>query len=361
VDTGRLRRAAELLRLEEKNLGIQGILNQLTDALGNLAGSPGNPDFQTQVANHQIELRNAIGQLTLARDPAFAAYGEALGAIPYFGPGMPIQIAQAITDNAMTPTVARDILSDLRDRRASYLEQLHQLVSAMTKLGIAGDEVVPGEAQIGFRIPRTIFDNEFAGWIAELNEIKRIVRPFAELATGGDAPIGLGEVSSSNPIVFLIATAPVIALISTAVSWSLDQWKKVEEIKKIRAETARLSADNSGALDDMIAQFDAKIATTIEAAIAAHATQLVNPGAGPGRDNELVNAVTYSLKSLMARIERGMTVELKFLPYEEAPDPESAQAMDQIASIVPQLVFSAPSPAPVLALPGNDNDPPPEA
>jgi hypothetical protein len=174
------------------------------------------------------------------------------------------------------------------------------------------------------------------------------------MATGAPERIEIGEISTTDPIIFLILNPITVAMLGKAVSWSLDQWKKVEEIRKLRADTAKISAGSEGVLDDMVVEYDARINKLIDAQIGAKAALLSAPVVDAGRQNELNNAFVFALKSLVAHVERGMTVEIKYLPspagQEEADSPQSA-AFNDLAEVLPALVFPPASPAPIVALP----------
>lgn len=359
MDTGRLLGTAEYLLADEADFKIDTKVQAVLDAVSTLANQPADQTAQSQLQGNLRELADALEHQLVHIDPIFASYARAVGGYQFFSVEMLRKIEAAIAENAMTPAVARDAIQEIQEKRQGYLTQLRALVKSMKNLSIESDDIDEGEAQIGFRIPRELFHNDFVGWIRELNEIKRIVRPFSELATGGAEPLKLGEVSSTDPIVFIGLAATTVASLSKAVSWCLDSWKRVEEIRKLRAETAEISAKNAGVLDDIAADMDARIAATIEQAISDHAKELVAPTAA-GRGHEQVTAIEISLRSLLARIERGMTVELKFLPSNDsAAEPEEVRtAMSDIELSVQALTFPVPSAIPIIALPAPEGSEP---
>jgi hypothetical protein len=360
LDTGRLVAIVDRLIAEDDKLSIQTHLQGVLNSLANLANNPSDPGTQLSAKNAFDTLDSAVGHLSYENDPTFATYVRALKGTKFFSLSLLTEISQAMADNTMTPAVARDFVQKLFSERQSFLEFLRTFNSAARGLSISADEIKEGESQIGFRIPREVFRNELKGWTAELNELHNIIRPFSELATGGAEPIQIGEISTTDPIIFLLLKSVTVAMIAKAVSWSLDQWKKIEEIRKIRAETARVSESSSGAFDDMVAQYDEKIKTVLLKAVEDHANTLVPANEGAGRHHELKTDLSRALQSLVGRIERGMTIELKFLPRAASDDVdgELKVAMEEIRDVIPHLTFPSPSQTPVIALPKNVEEEP---
>ena len=362
MDTGRLVAVIDRLIAEDEKLSIQTHLQGVLTSLANLASNPADPSTQLNAKTAFDVLKEAVSHLSYENDPTFGTYVHALKGTKFFSLSLLTEVLQAMADNSMTPAVARDLVQTLFSERQAFLEFLRTFNVAARGLSISADEIHEGESQIGFRIPREIFGNELKGWTAELNELRSIIRPFSELATGGAEPIQIGEISTTDPIIFLLLNPVTVAMIAKSVSWSLDQWKKIEEIRKLRAETAKISETSGGALDDMVTQYDARIQEVLLKAVEEHAAALVPAIEGPGRHHELKTDLSLALQSLVGRIERGMTIELKFLPLaaNDEGDDKLKAAMEEIRDVVPNLTFPSPSPTPVIALPRNvDPDPDP--
>lgn len=351
MDVGRLRKVVKLLVQENEELGIEAKLNSLVSSLNNLVSSPGEPAYQQAVSSEVRELSLALARTQYENDPTFRPYVDEIAGNVFFSKDLTSALAKVIQENPTTPAVAQAEINQISSNRSALVARLRQMNTTMNELGLGEEELDPGTAQIGFRIPRGIFDNQFDGWIEELRDLNRIIRAFSELVTGSVEPVELGDISTTDPLIFVGLAAPTVAALGAAVSWCLDQWKKVEEIRKLRAETAKLNDDTDGALADMVQQWDERIASIIDKAIEQHSKELVNPPAEPGRPHEQVNEIAYALRGILARVERGMTVELKFLPPPvQIDDDVNTQAFEELEQIVPSLAFPAASPAPVIAL-----------
>lgn len=350
MDSAKLAQVVAELLDEDSKLGIQPHLNNLRNTLQNLQGNPADPNLQISAKSQVDTLLQSSKTFKFERDPIFATYVKAIKGDRYFSRKMADEIIEILETNGMTPAVANQHLTSLYNDRDNYVAQLTALSGACSALSVGKANITEGESQIGFRIPRDIFHNEFKEWIGELNEIRRIVRPFSEVITGSFEPLKLGEISSTDPIVFLILKPLTVAALAKAVSWSIDQWKNIEDIRKVRAETAKIKSETDE-FKDILEQFDKKIQETIAAAIEKYSDELAPSGGKPGRPKELYTEMKMALTSLVARVERGMTVEIKFLPPAQAGNDESAAAYTDMANVVPTLTFPPASPSPILKLP----------
>jgi len=265
-------------------------------------------------------------------------------------------IKQSISNNPMTPAVVHKHIQQLLKDRDQYLELLRSSNRDLEGLGIGAETLAPGTAEIGFRIPRELFDDNLEGLIEELRVLRRIMRGFSELALGAPETIQVRQISTSDPLFFFGLNPVTIGILGGVVTWALGTWKQVEEIRRVRAETRKLEPFSE---DEITEFFGGKLDKMIEEALDAKTAELIGTDKPINRKAEQRNDLKWALKSLLARIERGMTVEIRFLPppplAEDEAQGERSQALLQafatIEETVPQLSFPAPDPNPVLHLP----------
>lgn len=252
----------------------------------------------------------------------------------------------------MTPAVVRTEAQELLTQRAQFIDQLRSLDNSLRSLGFTEDDLEPGEAEIGFQIPRSLFENELGGFARELQELRFIIRPFSELSGNAGEPVEVRTISTTDPLIFLGIKVATITLIGNAVTWCLERWKSVEEIRKLRAETAKIQHETA---QKIAGQYDQMIKDTVKEEVLKEAARLVAEGQVAGaRQNEVQTYVEKALEALLARIERGMTVEIRLLPppKEEGDEQGATQiAFQHLAEIQKQLAFPAPSGEPVLQIP----------
>jgi hypothetical protein len=247
-------------------------------------------------------------------------------------------------DNPMMPAVVHAESNTLQDQRDDYLLHLRQIEAALDALGFEESDLEEGEAEIGFQIPRSLFDNELGGFSRELHELRLIIRAFSEISGNAGERIVIRQISTTDPLIYLMLGYLTITKIGNAVKWCLDQWKTLEDIRSLRASTANLKG--VPAAQDMVSQFDHIIDQTIETRLRAEAKRLASEAkADASRENELANHLAKALEGLLARIERGMKVDIRVLPPPDsedgAEDADVVTAFENLEAIRDDLVFPA--------------------
>ncbi|HEY1382488.1 MAG TPA: hypothetical protein VGF43_02680, partial [Dongiaceae bacterium] len=253
--------------------------------------------------------------------------------------------------------------------RNAYLQNLRTANDTLGAIGIEAEQLEEGTAEIGFQIPRDLFHNNLEGLIKELTAIKRIIRAFSELTVRTPQPIEVRQISTSDPLFFFGLDPATIVTLGAAVTWALATWQKVENIRKTRAETQKIKSFTEEEIESF---FGSKIKQTIAQEIEQRTTELVGGHDGKaGRKEEQRTYLRWALESVLARIERGMTVEIRFLPppkpteqVADSTDDESSgkeETFARLQEIRPQLVFPTPEENPVLKLPPTEPKPKNEA
>lgn len=355
MNTSRLLETIETLLREDGNFHLQSRLSDVNNQLVNLASQPSQPQYQTGFATGLEQLRTAYRHMQDRFEPAQIKRFEELEAAPFFIDDIPGEITRKISENPATPAVVQQYVGQLLADRQHFLDTLNELRDRLARVGVTANRLEPGKAEIGFTIPRQLFDDNLDGLIGELREIRFIIRAFSEAVTGSIEPIVVRQISTTDPLFFFSMAAPTIIGIGEAVHWILDTWKKVEEIREVRERTRKLRIEGDKAL---LSMFDNSIKQTVDAAVEAKVKELVpSTGETDGRKKELETHLDHALHSLFARIERGMTIEIKFLPppVRDGADPSEAEAVAksfaQLAQLSPQLVFPPPAAEPILTLP----------
>lgn len=354
MNTERLLELIETLLDDESETRIDKHLSLLQSALNELSAAPSDASKQSAVAERRQEFEDAVSHLQSIYDPVFLDKLDDLGVRPYFTLAMVNRIQQSISENSMTPIVVQNEVETIRNERNAVLGHLNAAKGSLMGLGFNRGSLEPGEAEVGFQIPRIIFDNELGGLARELSDLRLIIRAFSELSGNPGEQIEVRQISTTDPIFFFALALGTISYIGRGVGFCLDQWKKVEEIRLLRAQTANLQAGPKG--EQLVAHFDEMIDEKIKSEVRKEAERLVGPGDGSaGRRNELINHVELALSGLLARIERGMVVELRLGPPVPVPDGDGdaaaiQEAFVEIERIRDQLAFPQPSNEPLLKL-----------
>ena len=349
-----------LLEMEDEN-SIQSRLNEVATALSNLVSSPTDPGQQRTYASSLDKLKAGLVATRQAFKPAQIRLLEEITADRFYTADLAGEIAKWVSEAPATPAVAQGQVAALVSERNDFVQELSKLKESLETVGVKVSDLQPGEAEIGFLLPRPLFNNELEKLITELGVVRRIVRAFMEAATGSVAPIEVRQISTSDPLFFFGLDPVSIGLLGGAVNWALAVWHQVEAIRKVRAETAAIPALKDGPINK---QFEEAITKTIEKEIAEKATELVSQiKGGDARKNEQKIDLEWALEAILARVERGMTVEMRMLPPPKEKDGEGNEvqaedpAYEEIDRIAQGLVFPEVLGEPVLKLTTDANKP----
>lgn len=352
MNAQRLKEILDLLLENESKHRIQKMFSQVNSHLSNLVSAPTNAEHQTNYSNSFKQFEVAVTAMDEAFSPAQKNLFREIGASRWFSRQIIIDVEKLIQANPITPSVAHQGVGALHSERSKYLQEITSLRDNLQSIGIHSSLPPKGEAEIGILLPRTLFENDLEHLVKELNTVRLIIMAFSELSNGGAESIQVKQISTSDPIFFFGVSLATIAAIGKAVTWSLDTWKKVEDIKKIRNEARKISALSD---DDVSKFFTEKIKKTLADETEKKAKELITGREKEGRANELEKYIHWALEALIARVERGMTIEIRMLPpaAEQKAQVGTAEfaTATTIQQIIPQLMFPAAKGEPVAALP----------
>jgi hypothetical protein len=351
MNANRLNDTLKFLISLDADLRIQQLLAEVGGAVDELVNQPNHPQHQAALANSLEALNQGLRLLDEKITPTQLEALEELGGREFFDASMGEKIIRAVAQNTITPAMVRDLVQDLLNRRQTYLTHLHSTQRGLEALGIKGDSPRPGEAELAFLIPRAIFNNHLEDLSKELHTINRIIRFFSEVVTGHPEDAEVHQIASSIPTFVLGGLdLQTILAIGGAITWLLNTWKQAEDIKKVRADSKKLALPEA-----FIQTFQTHIDQLIGQAIEKHARELMERYEGDvQRRNELENGLRWSMESLLARIERGMTVEVRFIEPPSAQDDAKSAVYSDLRTASKALQFPVMAQEPVLKLPPYD-------
>lgn len=357
MNTEHLSELAAFLVERDAELGIQRELQQLKSHLDNLTGNPGEPNFQTQVVKSLEKIRSLVSKLEEGITPARAQTIRDLGGGPYFSGAMTSGIRVVLNSNSVTPSVVRDRVAEILRQRGNFLSTLEKVNESLNYLEVGSESLSLEAPEIGFLIPRELFKNTLDGLTSELSQINRIIGVFSEITTGSVEPVEVHQISTTDPLIFLGVPAATLIAIGGAITWSLDTYKKVLEVKQIHDKSKSLNVPES-VLDPL----KLHMKEIVDSAIAEHIEKILSRyPQEEGRANELRNGLRWSIESLMAKVERGMTVEIRMLPSPSEEDHEESDiaedaALAELREISHQLDFPKITGEPLIPLPAFQED-----
>jgi len=359
MNVERLGEIVGVLLEAEGNFKIQKLLNELKTSLDNVTSSPQEANLQQDYANKLADLKVGFGRMIYEFKPAEVELMTEIGAKELFVSDLGTEIAELVRENPVSPSVARDFVAELVKRRSQYISQMEALKTILENLNVGPEEDDPGSAQVGVTIPRDLFDNSLDGLIGQLDKFRRLARIFSEVSTGEAPIIEVRQISTTDPLFFFGMAVSTVLALSRSMSWALDQWLKIEKIRKLRAETSQLESFS----EDELKFFDDKIDTIIEEAVATKVTESMEERtvpAGARAMPELENQLSWAYKTVFALVERGLKMEIRFLPpvTEEGEDEEREipQEYQDLSDVSRTLIFPKVEGRPTYEIPA----PPPE-
>ena len=351
MDSARLATALSFLNNDEKQFEIQPKLEALRDALANLASNPGEASYQQIFVSRQKELRRSLADCIATYNNSQREQIYELGAKPYFSTSLTNRIQGSVSSNPLSPAVTLELVTGLIEERQAFLLRVRNVLKGLQSFDLSEDEKPVDAPDIGFEIPRTLFDNELTGLVRELNEIRRIIRVISEVTTGQVTEIELHDISASDPLFFFGIDYRTIITLGSLFSWSILQWKAVEQIREIRARTSKIKGIDKSDIEDLI---DKKITETIDGAIAKKSHDLIDksPLIEP-RKNEIDDQVSSVIRSIFSKFERGMKIEIRgeiSFSAEELEDENAVASVKREFEKFQNIVFPSKLGEPVMPL-----------
>jgi hypothetical protein len=325
---------AELHR-EIKREGTQAKLQKLIQTLTEVSNNPGNASPASAYKDALEELRQSLGSAPLnTPHPTLAIYLDSINARAFIGDHLFSRVKAVIEANQLAPQQAASGLQTL----LTETEKFHNLIStaddAFTELEVEYTEIDPGENEIGISIPVIEGTKTLKDLAKDANSWHKALAPFAELYGNDHEPIRLRVMSSSDWQFYLYSIPPVVLGISVCIKSINQVLRDLINSKQLIKQLA--STGMSEAVIEA-AQVDADARLEIELRRLADCTVDKNYlGGDEGRQNELKNAFSQSMKFMAHQIANGVTVEVRLIPplpptpgTDEAPD--SAEMVEKIA------------------------------
>ena len=313
----------------DNKLGLQTNLEAILAALTSLVAAPAQPTYQSALADAMAGFEAAAAKLRDSITPSRATAIADMGGAEFFDPLIAEKVKTSIQSNAMTPSVAMDFVQYLASRRDAFLGVVRSAIQSLEELNIRESALAPGTADLAFLIPRDLFENHLDEFAKELRFIDRLIRDLSEALTGQPQAVELKELSSSIPTIAVVAGLIVIDRLATIVNKFLDAWKKLEEIRDIRARLKKAGLTGTRTEDEL----DEKVTTIVEEVVEESTSLvLIDYKGEPTRKNELETAIKQDTKRLFGQIERGLTIEFRAVPNPSAGE-EDKKALGNVSTL----------------------------
>lgn len=323
------------VRKLESQYQVQAKLDAFASAFADLNANSADPERQKAFKAAQDQLWSSVGAIEAALDPKSAEIVEEIGGNPWFTSELIQRLSAIIDANRITLAIASEEITKFSEERKQFVATLIASIGNLKKLGITEYHVEIDEPEVGFEIPRDIFNNELPEFRKELLQIQLIVKSVQRLHGLDSAPIQISTISTTDPLIYIQVVWPVLVTIGGLITWTLDTLER-----GIRIKSAWDQTNSAGLIDKAKIEkfFKPEIEAAVSAAIDAKITTLLTEHSKKS-DKELKALLNTVLKALLSRVERGMRVDLRFsLPPAE---PEEGSGQDDAYADIRPLATKA--------------------
>lgn len=361
MNAERLHAVARDIRAELVSTEQTPKLEQLAAELSNAATSPQQPAHQQNVSALRSELEALLTEADSDDfSPAWRQVVEELGADDLLGERLRDRLEAIFLRNEITPSAAAAEVSEIASELRTFETTVTELVASLEGLGVGAEQLAAGDFELGFLIPRKEVDDEMGELGRELVRLKALLGPFLELSVGGRPDLVVRSISSSDFMIFLLASAPTALMIAKTMESLVTSYEKLTSIR-LNLQALKDNGVPEDALDSVKEHAGATMSEGIES-LAQELIEGASSPPDPGRANELRVELKLSLNGLANRIDRGFNVEVRAGEVEaprgdepdEGDDPE-LEAQREAARLVKakqrELRFRRRDGHPILELP----------
>lgn len=321
MNAERFHAIVEALKAEIGETNYPELLDQLVTGLREAVESPAQPGPQETISTAREGLNNALRDAP-SNDfsPAWHQALEEMGIADLLGESLLEDLEGILSANEITPQSAANDIAQIQERVQGLVSALDQASSALTFFQIGREELMPGEFEIGFLIPRREVNEGLEELGHEFVHLKRIISPFSELASEGRPEIRVRQISSSEFQVFLESAPATAVLFTVALERILRIYQQILDIRRKHQELS----ENSGVPDEALKPLSDHASEKMGEEIRAITEDVIAKAslADEGRLNELRNELTRQLNALAERIDRGFDVEVRAGEIPESTDDE---------------------------------------
>jgi hypothetical protein len=232
MNVERLHVIARVLREELDGTDTRRQLRELVNGLRSMVQEPNQPAYQQQVSSTRASMADALREAGSNEFPeTWQQVLEELGITGLLGRRLSKQIEEVFERNEITPSAAAEELGPLADEVEKFDDALDQLLAGLEFFRIGSEKLEPGDFEIGFLVPRAEVHEELGELGVEFQNLRRVIEPFMELATGNRPPIRVRTIASSEFQVFLESTPLTAYLFTRALKTVLETYDKLLDIR----------------------------------------------------------------------------------------------------------------------------------
>lgn len=299
----------------------------MISSLSVVAANPAVQDATIAYKAKLEELRQVLQTSEFNRvRPIEHAILQSINATEFVGDSLFERVKDVIADNHLMPNLAAQELTKLQVSIKAFYDNIKMIDSAFSNLKVEYDEMDEGEAEIGLLIPRMDGKSSLKDISKELNQWNHALSPIAELFDPTAPPLQIRTCSTTDWMIYLAATPPILLGMSACLKGVNAILKDVLEMRRLIEQLAGKKPPQN-IIEDLEKNNENKLNTDIRALAESLVDEhfKINETA---RAAELKNAISQSLKTIAHKVTVGAKIELRVLPP-APPEPTTGEPTDE--------------------------------
>ncbi len=302
------------------------------DNLANQVSNPQQPQYQQSLVSSLTLLNESLESSPFNNfSPSWIQIIEEIGGENLFGNELKNQIDEIFNRNQITPASALDEISLIYNDIEKLKSAIDELISGFVKLNIGKEELLPGQSELGYSIPRLVIDNKLSSFSKEVQELNFILGTFSEVIEGKKGNFDIKTISSSDFLLYVIIGLQVADTLSNAIEKIINNYKTILEIKVLRNQLKEKGVPES-ATKEIEEHANSSMETVIRQ-IASEVIAQYHLKDEVARKNELENATVIALNKIANRIDKGFNMEVRVEPLPPATEKSDAAYQEKLLSI----------------------------
>lgn len=303
-----------------------GLLQQIQQHLQNQINQPNQPSHQTNLVN---TLNTLYEKLESSKYNTFSpSWKQIISEIKgenLFGIELKDKLQDIFASNTITPANALEELKKIHTNIQSFHTAIKNILSGFSVLKIGREDLMPGECEFGYVIPREYTKSKLLSLKKELGELNFILSHIAESISEKEVDFKVKTISSSDFLLYIIIGLTLADYLSRIIERILNNYKTILEIKTLRNQLKQ-----KGVPEEETKGIESWVNNLMDQEIKKLADEIIQDYKGEkNRKNELRNALIIALNKLANRIDKGFNVEIRIQPLPE-PEEETDETKKQV-------------------------------
>lgn len=258
-----------------------------------------------------------------------------LGVLPYTS-NIFVEVEYAFSQFNSAPGNLQSRLSQIEQERRHSLGRLITVDSELNRLGIEPEGAAPGRADLGFLLPRTLFDNSLHDFSRRLKELDQIIDAFSLAYSGKPERAKLETINTSNPLLFLQIDHETVRHVVHGFKFALNIVGEFQAAKKgmdfLRGYLDKGAAESAEA--KLQADIDKRVSTEIERRL----KEFEKKAAEDAEDRERLK---LAYRHLIRHAEKGLQIKVR-VGLNENVDEQLATKLIEIETEAKTLPYVTP-------------------